>query len=103
MLKTNSGGYAMDYVYSSSESDTFRSVHVDLQVIDEDLQLTLISNDEIKIVDLENILKSLQEEKFSRMRISIYEDCNILLKVNDSSHKVNLLNRDMKIDCVQPL
>ena len=97
MLNNNAGGYAMDYVYASLESGDFRSVYVDFRVVNDNLQFTLESDELIKDEDLEHILKSLQQEKFSKMKISIYDDCDVLLKVKGSSYKVILLNKDMKI------
>lgn len=95
MLDANSN-YSTDYVYSPFENNTFKNVHIDLKIETDKWTLIITSKDEIVNIDLENILKSLQEDKFSKLKCSIYEDCRVFLKVINKIYKVHL-NDELKI------
>ncbi len=79
-----------DYVYTPSGTDEFRSIHLELKIYTDHAELLLNSAYIISKEDLNKLLPSIQKEHFSKIKLNIAEDCEIILGLPEKSYKIIL-------------
>jgi|GEM_PF-2823454 len=81
----------IEYVYHPEKSpDDFQKVRISLDMLNDKLQISMEADDEMTKQDVETVLLYLQKASLNRRRISILDDCSVMVKVGAQKFAVKM-------------
>jgi len=95
MPNQKKGDFELDYVYLANDDMEFRSVRVLLNIGDESVVMTLLSDQTVASEDLSEILEGLQKGAFKKMQFRLGENCEVFIITNGERFLINIENSDL--------
>lgn len=94
--------YSCDYAYIKKKTNEISTVDISLIVGNKNLNVLIKSFDDYYVIDeLEEILKELQKHHLSRMKVDLFDECDVYLDNIDAFRKVTFVGRTFKIDKIE--
>ncbi len=95
--------FETDHVYSEMGTGEFKSVHLEVSVVRDKLQLIIRSEEVLSKLQLEEILNDLQKTTFKKLEISLADDCVILVKVGEETDAIEITDKAIRIKSILKL
>ena len=95
--------FESDYAYPDLETDEIKCVHLEVTVVNDKIQLVVVSDEELDRLQMEEILNNIQEATFNKLAISIAKDCNIIMVVGESRYTVFVSENAIRVKDIRML
>lgn len=90
--------YNCSLAYVKKHTDEISSVDISLTVKHEKIRVKIKPIDSYYIVDeLEDILKEFQKSHLSRIKVNLFNECEIYLECSDKAYRITLEGNSFKI------
>ena len=80
--------YSIDFVYTPSNSNEFKNVHIEFNLTGATARLTVSSKEEISLKDFSSLIDSVQAECFDKIKINLKKDCEIVLYIDEKTYLI---------------
>lgn len=91
-----------DYTYMDSKTGDFKNVHIKLNVGENSFILELSAEEMLDKTIIQELLNQLVSNAFRKLRISLAEDCKIVLIAGGRRYKVSVADNGIVVNNISP-
>ena len=92
-----------EYVYHADNSDDYRNVQVIVSPRENAVEVAVIPENMTSLDELNGILRDINGDVLEKLRISLTEECSVVLKHGGQSYAVTLEGDPPRASGLQPL
>lgn len=95
--------FETDFIYTDVKTDEFKNVHIKLNVDGDDFLLDIFSDEELLKNEIEEILNQLNSAFFRRVRISLVDECRIVVRSKNKNKRIEIIDNGIVVKNIIPM